>query len=166
MRAAQVVCRAVVGDFRDRRSAGAAVSALSRAGFGPDAVDIVAGDPEMARDVGGRSFVRAGVLAGVLTGVLFALLVIFMGGAQMLGNPVGLIIGAVGTIGGLAFIGLVLGRSIVRRSPDASLFASEVERGDALVCVCCDGDSCEKAETILMESGASDVRREASTGPT
>jgi hypothetical protein len=143
-----------------------AVAALTRAGFGPESVDILAGDPEMARDVGGRSFVRAGVLTGVLIGVLFSILVVSMGGAQMLGNPVGLAIGAIGTIGGLAFIGLVLGRSIVRRSPDAALFASEVERGDALVTVCCGGDSCDKAEAILVEEGASDVRREASTGPT
>lgn len=158
--------RAVVGDFQDRGTVGPAVAALARAGFGPEKVDILSGDPEMARDIGGQSFVRAGVVTGVLIGVLFALLVVSMGGAQMLANPVGLVIGAVGTIGGLAFIGLVFGRSIVRRSPDAALFASEVERGDALVCVCCEGDSCEKAEAILVEAGASDVRREASTGPT
>jgi hypothetical protein len=155
-----------VGDFRDRRTVGTAVAALTRAGFGPEAVDIVVGDPEMARDVGGRSFVRAGVLVGVLIGVVFALVVVSMGGAQMLANPVGLAIGAIGTIGGLAFIGLVLGRSVVRRSPDAALFASEVERGDALVCVCCDGDSCDEAEEVLKSAGAADVRREASTGPT
>ena len=158
--------RAVVADFPDRKSVGAAIAALGRAGFGPATIDVVAGDPELARDIGGRSYVRAGVLCGVLVGMLFAVVVLVMGGPAMLGNPVGFAIGAIGTIGGFAFIGLVFGRSIVRRSPDAALFASEVERGDSLVCVCCEGESCQRAEEVLVQSGATDVREEASTGPT
>jgi len=160
------VVRAVVADFPDRRSVGAAIEALGRAGFGPATIDVLAGDPELARDLGGRSYVRAGVLAGALLGVLFAAFVLMTGGPAMQGNPVGFAIGAVGVIGGLAFIGLVFGRSIVRRSPDAALFASEVERGDSLVSVCCEGESCQQAEEILVQSGATDVREEASTGPT
>lgn len=165
MRAAQI-CRAVVGDFQDRGRVGQAVAALARGGFGPERVDVISDDPEMARDVGGRSYVRAGVISGALLGVAFAVVVLAMGGERMQTNPVGFVIGALGTIGGLAFIGLVFGRALVRRSDDAAVFASEVERGDALVCVCCEGDSCEKAESILMQAGASEVRREASTGPT
>jgi len=158
--------RAVVADFPDRRTVGAAIASLARAGFGPERVDIVAGDPELARDIGGRSYVRAGVLTGVLVGLLFAAVMLVMGGPAMLVNPVGFAIGAIGTVGGLAFIGLVFGRSIVRRSPDAALFASEVERGDALVSVSCEGDACQKAEEILTQAGATDIREEASTGPT
>lgn len=127
---------------------------------------MIAGDPELARDVGGRSYVRVGVLIGALVGVLFAVLVLTMGGPAMATNPVGFTIGAIGVVGGLAFIGLVFGRSIVRRSPDAALFASEVERGDALVCVCCEGETCEQAREVLVSAGASDIRDEASTGPT
>lgn len=160
------VVRAVVADFPDRRSVGSAIAALGRAGFGPERVEVIAGDPELARDIGGRSYVRAGVLFGVLVGVLFAVVVLVMGGPAMQGNPVGFAIGAAGTIGGLAFIGLVFGRSIVRRSPDAALFAREVERGDALVAVACEGDTCQQAEQILVTAGATDIREEASTGPT
>jgi hypothetical protein len=160
------VCRAVVADFPDRRAVGTAVAALARGGFGPESVEVIAGDPELARDVGGRSYVRVGVLVGALLGVLFAVLVLTMGGPAMATNPVGFAIGAVGVIGGLAFIGLVFGRSIVRRSPDAALFASEVERGDALVSVCCEGETCQQAKEILVTAGAGDIREEASTGPT
>jgi hypothetical protein len=81
-------------------------------------------------------------------------------------NSVGFVIGALGVIGGLGFIGLVFGRSIVRRSPDAPLFASEVERGDILVAVTCEGDRCEHARGTLLAAGAADVREEASAGPT
>src|SRR3990172_5365756 len=144
--------RAVVADFPDRRTVGAAIASLARAGFGPGRVDIVSGDP--AGDIGGRSYVRAGVLTGVLVGLLFAAVMLVMGGPAMLVNPVGFAIGAIGTVGGLAFIGLVFGRSIVRRSPDAALFASEVERGDALVSVSCEGDACRTAEEILTHAGA------------
>ena len=66
---------------------------------------------------------------------------------------------------GLGFIGLVLGRSIVERSPDAPLFAREVERGDVLVAVTCVGDTCRGARDALLAAGAVDVREEASAGP-
>ncbi|MGH2377146.1 MAG: hypothetical protein ACRDGT_01580 [Candidatus Limnocylindria bacterium] len=155
-----------MADFPDRRSVGSAIAALARAGFGPERVEVVAGDPELARDIGGRSYVRAGVLTGAVLGILFAALVLAMGGAEMSANPVGFTIGAIGVIGGLSFIGLVFGRSIVRRGPDAALFASEVERGDALVCVCCEGETCQKAEEVLVKAGATDIRQEASPGPT
>jgi hypothetical protein len=155
-----------VGDFTDRRGVGPAVAQLARAGFGPDQVDIFADDPELARDIGGRSHVRAGVLIGAIVGIAFAIAVLVLGGPAMATNPVGFVIGAIGTIGGLAFIGLVFGRSLVTRTEDAALFAAEVERGDALVCVCCEGDRCERAEAVLMAAGAKDVKREASVGPT
>lgn len=158
--------RAVVADFPDRRSVGTAIAALTQAGFRPEGVDIIAGDPELARDVGGRSYVRLGVLVGAITGVLFAVGVLIMGGPAMMSNPVGFGIGAAGVIGGLSFIGLVFGRSIVSRSPDSALFASEVAKGDALVTVACEGDTCQQAEEILAKAGAADIREEASPGPT
>jgi hypothetical protein len=157
---------AVVADLPRRESVGVAVAHLGRAGFGPERVTIVAGDPELARDVGGRSYAALGFVGGALAGVGFAALVLVMGGAQMTVNPVGFGIGAFGVIGGLAFIGLVFGRSIVRRCADASLFAEEVARGDALVAVACDGESCEKAHDALVAAGAADVRYEESCGPT
>jgi hypothetical protein len=102
----------------------------------------------------------------VLAGIAFTVSVVLMGGSAMPVNSVGFVIGALGVIGGLGFIGLVFGRSIVRRSPDAAVFASEVERGDVLVAVQCDGDRCENARDVLVSAGAADVREEASAGPT
>jgi hypothetical protein len=157
---------AVIGDFTRRDQAARALTELSRAGFRAEGVSIVSGDPELARDLGGRSYVRLGVLAGILAGIAFTVSVVLMGGSAMPVNSVGFVIGALGVVGGLGFIGLVFGRSIVRRSPDASLFASEVERGDVLVAVCCEGDRCVHARDALVAAGAADIREEASAGPT
>ncbi|MGH2450606.1 MAG: hypothetical protein ACRDGE_04925 [Candidatus Limnocylindria bacterium] len=157
---------AVVGDLPRRESIAAAVASLTRAGFRPERVTIIAGDPELARDVGGRSYTAIGVIAGAFTGAGFVILVLLMGGPQMLVNPVGLVIGAIGVIGGLAFIGLVFGRSIVRRCEDAQLFAEEVARGDALIAVACEGEACDKAREALVAAGAAEVRAEESCGPT
>lgn len=155
----------VIADFPKREQAATALGDLARAGFRPEDVSIVAGDPELARDLGGRSFDRYGVLGGFLAGILFTISVVLMGGSAMPVNSVGFVIGALGVIGGLGFIGLVLGRSIVRRTADAPLFASEVERGDTLVAVCCSGERCEHAAEVLREAGAEDVREEMSAGP-
>lgn len=156
----------VIADFPRRAQVGTALAELSRAGFRPEDVSIVADDPELARDLGGRSYVRLGVLAGVLAGIVFTISVVLMGGAAMPVNSVGFVIGAIGVIGGLGFIGLVFGRSLVRRSADAALFAREVERGDVLVAVSCAGDRCRHARAVLAGAGATDVREEASAGPT
>jgi hypothetical protein len=156
----------VIGDFPRRDTLGKTLQTLGREGFRPEDISIVADDPELARDLGGRSYVRMGVAAGVAAGIVFTAAVILMGGSAMPVNSVGFVIGALGVIGGLGFIGLVLGRAIVRRSPDASLFAKEVERGDVLVAVCCTGDTCRHARDVLLEAGAADVREEASAGPT
>jgi hypothetical protein len=155
----------VIADFPKREQVARALAELSRAGFRPEDVSVVAGDPELARDLGGRSYDRFGVLAGFLAGILFTVSVVLMGGSQMPVSSVGSVIGAIGVIGGLAFIGLVFGRSIVRRCADASLFASEVERGDTLVAVCCTGDGCRHAADVLRAAGAEDVREELSPGP-
>lgn len=157
---------AVVADFPSREDAAKALSELERSGFRPEEVSIVAGDPELARDLGGRSYVRLGVVTGIVVGLLFTVSFLLMGGSAMATNPVGLAIGAAGVIGGLGFIGLVFGRSIVRRCPDAPLFASEVERGDALVAVTCEHDRCSRAREVLSGVGAADVRDEESPGPT
>lgn len=157
--------RALVGDFPAVERAGVAVRDLMQAGFGPDRVEVIAGDPELARDVGGRSYVVLGSILGAAIGVGFTVLVVIAGGPAMLQNPAGLAIGAVGVIGGLAFIGIVFGRSLVRRSPDSALFAAEVARGDALVTVACDGEACERAREVLVGAGAEDIREEESPGP-
>jgi hypothetical protein len=157
---------AVIADFPARERAAHALTELSRAGFRPEGISILSGDPEEARDLGGRSYVRLGVLAGVLAGIAFTVSVVLMGGSAMPVNSVGFVIGALGVIGSLGFIGLVFGRSIVVRSPDAPVFARAVERGDFLLAVRCDGDRCVHARAVLVAAGAADVREEASAGPT
>lgn len=157
---------AVVADFRQREDVGHAIADLARVGFGPERVTVVAGDPELAREVGGRSYAVAGFVAGAALGIAFAALLFFMGGSTMLVNPVGFVIGALGTIGGLAFIGLVFGRSIVTSSPDAQIFADEVARGDVLLAVACEGEGCGEARAVLVQAGAVEIRDEDSPGPT
>jgi hypothetical protein len=162
---AQLIRHGMVGDFARREDARSALARLQRAGFHPDDVGVIMDDPELARDVGGRSYIRLGLIAGLVVGVLFAATVVAMGGDQMPVTSPGFVIGAAGTIGGLGFIGIVFGRTLVRRSPDAPIFAKAVERGDVLVAVTCAGEDCEHAREMLSEAGASDVREEDSPGP-
>ena len=74
-------------------------------------------------------------------------------------NPVGLIIGAVGVIGGLTAIGFVIGRAMVRHAPDAHLFAGVVRNG-AIVSVRCADNECDLAAQLLDGAGAREVRDE------
>jgi hypothetical protein len=160
-----VATHAVIADFRARDRVPVALAELGRSGFRPESVSIVSGDPGLARDLGGRSYVAIGVLAGCVSGIVFIISVTLMGGSVMTMSP-GFVIGALGVIGGLGFIGLVVGRSLVRRCPDADIFGSEVERGDVLVAVGCEGATCHGARDALASAGAADIYEEASVGPT
>jgi len=161
----RVATHALIADFRQRDAVPRALRQLDQAGIAPESVSIVLGDPELARELGGRSYVKIGVLGGALLGVVFTIAVTVMGGSVMTVSP-GYLIGAAGVIGGLGFIGLVVGRSLVTRSPDAALFAREVERGDALISVTCESDACDRARAALLAAGAADIHEEASAGPT
>jgi hypothetical protein len=156
---------AVVGDFATRDAVVDALSALAARGIAPADVSVVAGDPDLARDVGGRSYALAGFIGGALLGLALSIWFVLSGGERMLTDPFGIVIGAFGTIGGLAFIGVVVGRAIVRRSPDAQRFADEVRRGDTLVAVACDGETCDRVREALRGAGAAEIRDEESPGP-
>jgi hypothetical protein len=134
------------------------IHSLEVAGFDPSQIEVVAGDERAASEVAARTYGREGFFGGLLLGAVLVLGAVFIGGLSR--YPVASIVGSVGVIGGLAVIGLVLGRALERRAPDAPLFAAAVRDGGAVISVEC-GSKCDTAERLLHESGASDVRNES-----
>jgi hypothetical protein len=134
------------------------IHSLEVAGFDPSQIEVVAGDERAASEVAARTYGREGFFGGLIVGLLLVLAAVFIGGLSA--YPVASIVGSVGVIGGLAVIGLVLGRALERRAPDAPLFAAAVRDGGAVISVDC-GTKCDIAERLLHESGAADVRDES-----
>jgi hypothetical protein len=143
------------------RAAGA-IRSLEGRGFDPAHVEAVADDAGAASELAGRTYARPGFFGGLALGALLVLSAVVVGD---LGRyPVAVAVGAFWVIGGFAMIGLVLGREVVRRVPDAPLFAEAVREGGMVVAVDC-GDRCDVAHQIFDESGAADVRDETPEGP-
>ena len=147
----------IVATFPDFRGAASATRSLEARGFDPADVEVVADDPGAASEVAARTYGREGFFAGLAIGTLLVLAAIFVGGLYR--TPIAAAVGAVWVIGGFAVIGLVLGRDVIRRAPDAPLFADAVRDGGAVVAVDC-GDECDVAERLLDASGATAVRDE------
>jgi hypothetical protein len=109
-----------------------------------------------------RSLDAAGLDARGILGLAAGAVVVagFAAWGNLATNPVGLAIGAVGVIGGMAAIGFVIGRTSGRHSPDAHLFSRVVQNGGAIVSVQCSERECELAAQVLDGAGAREVRDE------
>ena len=134
---------------------------LDAAGFDAGRVQMTGDDPSRAAEVGGKTYALEGGIAGLVVGVI--VVAGFAVWGDLGANPIGLAIGAIGVVGGMAAIGFVVGRTIGRHAPDAHLFARVVQNGGAIVSVQCADEECELAAQVLDGAGAREVRDE--TGP-
>jgi hypothetical protein len=145
---------AIFGSFA---GAATALRSLEAAGFDPAHIEVVSDDARAASEVAARSYGREGFFGGLLLGAALVLVAVFFGGLGAW--PVASAVGSVGVIGGFAVIGLVLGRAIEVRAPDAPRFAAAVRDGGAVVAVDCD-TNCDVAESVFAETGANEIRDE------
>jgi hypothetical protein len=150
--------KTVVGIFRNDRAAAEAMRSLDAAGFDADRVHMSEDDPSQAAEIGERTYVLEGFVGGAILGLLWVVAFAIWGDLGR--DPVGLIVGGVGVVGGMATIGLVIGRTMARRVPDAPLFARTVRNGGAIVSVRCVADECDFAAQVLDGAGAREVRDE------
>lgn len=150
--------RTVVGIFSNDRRAAEALRSLDAAGFDADRVQMTGDDPSRAAEIGGKTYALEGLAAGFVAGLALVAALGIWGG--LAANPVGLVIGGVGVAGGLAAIGLVVGRAMGRHAPDAHLFAGVVRNGGAVVSVQCADEECDLVAQVLDGAGAQEVRDE------
>lgn len=151
--------KTIVGIFSNDRTAVEAMRSLDAAGFDADRVQMAGDDPSRAAEVGGKSYALEGGIAGVIVGAV--LVAGFAVWGNLATNPVGLVIGAIGVVGGMTAIGFVIGRTMGRHSADAHLFARVVQNGGAIVSVRCADAECDLAAQVLGGAGAREVRDEA-----
>ncbi len=147
----------LVGLFRSASSGHEALHRLDVAGLPPDHVDFVAGDPELAGEVGGRSYAMWGAIGGFVLGLGVIALFVAIGGTQMSVSPVGIVIGGGGMALGLAFIGIVVGRSLVRRARRWREYEHVVENGGAVLAITCSGDECDRAREEMTAADADEI---------
>ena len=150
--------RTVVGIFGNDRAAVRAMRSLDAAGFDADRVQMTSDDPSRAAEVGGKTYALEGGIGGLIAGL--AVTIGFSAWGGLAANPVGLVIGAIGVIGGLVAIGFVVGRTMGRHAPDANLFAGVVRNGGAIVAVQCADHECDLVAQVLDGAGAREVRDE------
>jgi hypothetical protein len=151
--------KTIVGIFSNGRTAVEAMRSLDAAGFDADRVQLTGDDPSRAAEVGGKTYALEGGILGLVAGA--GVVAAFAAWGNLATNPVGLVIGAVGVVGGMAAIGFVIGRTSGRHSPDAHLFSRVVQDGGAIVSVQCSEQECELAAQVLDGAGAREVRDEA-----
>jgi hypothetical protein len=150
--------KTVVGIFNNDRKAVEAMRSLDAAGFNADRVQMVADNESRAAEIGGKTYALEGGLVGSVVGVV--VVTGFAAWGNLASNPVGLVIGSIGVVGGFAAIGFVIGRAVGRHAPDAHLFAGVVRNGGAVVSVQCADAECDLAAQVLDGAGAREVRDE------
>lgn len=151
--------RNVIGGFADEPSARAAVQALERAGYGPDQVAVISGNPRQARELpGSRS--PQGALVGVLIAVLLYGALIAMGGPQMRQDALAAAMGLVPFVIAGSAIGWLAGRSRIFVADRAATYERAEDAGDVLVSLSVPAADRGRARRILQEAGALRVREE------
>jgi hypothetical protein len=150
--------------FRSAADAYKAVDRLDGAKVAPDHVSLIAGDAQLAAEVGGRSHAIVGALGGTALGVVLAVFFIFGPAGAGLVNPLGVFIGSIFVAGGLGFIGFVVGQALVVRASHQNEYERAVEEGGAVVSVSCRLDECDRARAVLRHAGATDIIDESDAG--
>lgn len=153
----------VVGVFHHAAAAFDALRRLDHDGLPPHHVGLVAGDPELAGEVGGRTFALAGAVGGFLLGIVVAVLYVAIGGPSFAQNLVGVVLGGAFVSFGLAFIGIVFGRALVRHTPHRAEYEHAVKDGGAIVTIECVGEECDHARHVLEGAAADEVVEEGAT---
>ncbi|HLZ47535.1 MAG TPA: hypothetical protein VKR80_02665 [Candidatus Limnocylindria bacterium] len=151
--------KTIVGIFSNDRKAAEALRSLDAAGFDAARVQMTADDPSRAAEAGGKTYALEGGVVGLIAGAIVT--VGFTMWGNLATNPVGLVLGAIGVVGGMTAIGFVIGRTFGRHAPDAHLFANVVGNGGAIVTVQCGAEECDLAAQVLDGAGAREVRDEA-----
>ena len=116
-------------------------------------------DPSRAAEVGGKTHALEGGVVGLIAGAV--VVAGFTVWGDLATNPVGLIVGAIGVVGGMAAIGFVVGRTMGGHASDAHLFVRVVPNGGAIVSVQCTDQEGDLAAPVLDGAGAREVRDEA-----
>jgi hypothetical protein len=116
-------------------------------------------DPSRAADVGGKTHALEGGVVGLIAGAVVVALFTLWG--DLATNPVGLIVGAIGVVGGMAAIGFVVGRTMGRHASAAQRFVGVVPNGGAIVSVQCTDQEGDLAAQVLDGADAREVRDEA-----
>lgn len=149
----------VIGEFADEPTARTAVRLLEGAGYGPDQVAVIAGNPRHARELpGSRS--PQGALVGLIVAALFYAGLITMGGPQMRESGVALAMGFVLFALAGSAIGWLAGRARVFVRDRAATYERAEDAGDRLVSVSVPDADRARARRILQEAGALRVREE------
>ena len=150
----------IVGVFATRAAARGAMQQLQRAGMPPDRIGIVDHNVRQAREVAG-SYSPQAALAGAMLGAILVVGYVVFGGEQIRQSPVGVVLGAVAIIGGLALIGWLAGRGRVLNADTYDHFERKVEEGEALISVVCDTpDGAARTRDVLARANAREVRTE------
>jgi len=149
----------VIGELADEPTARVAVRMLEGAGYGPDQVAVITGNPRHARELpGSRS--PQGALVGPIAAAVFYGALIAMGGPQMRESGVALAMGFVLFALAGAAIGRLAGRARVFVRDRAGTYERAEDAGDRLASVSVPHADRARAQRILQEAGARRVREE------
>jgi hypothetical protein len=151
--------RNVVGEFADARSAREAVRSLEQAGFDPDDVAVITGNPRQARELSGSRSPQ-GASVGLVIGLLVFGAFIALGGPVMWSNPVALALGLAGFAGAGLVIGWLAGRARIFVVDRAARYETAEDIGDRLVSVSVPDRERDRARQALRSAGAVRIREE------